>query len=258
MAVFQAGDGVELSFDGMGDGPPVVMVHGFAANRHQAWKANDWYENLIDAGREALALDLRGHGLSAKPRDPAFYGLEAMADDIIGLLDRCDLDKADIIAHSLGARLLLDLLVRRSDRLRSATLIGVGETLLQPPRDPATMIAAFEAADPMSVADETARSFRAFADSTGGDLGALAACLKAPRRPLDAAALATIKVPVLVVGAGTDPFAGSPDPLAAAIPGAKSVLIRGTSHHSVLADPRTKVAVFEAIGIAATAGGSRW
>ena len=258
MAVFQAGDGVEIAFDGIGEGPPVVMVHGFAANRQQAWRANDWYEQLIDAGREALALDLRGHGGSAKPRDPAFYALDRMADDIIGLLDRCEIPKADIVAHSLGARLLLDVLVRRPERVRSATLIGVGEKMLEPPRDPAQMIAAFEATDPLSVPDEAARSFRAFADSTGADREALVACLKAPRAPLDREALAAVSVPVLVVGAGTDPFAGAPEPLAEAIAGARSVTIRGTSHHSVLADPRTKVAVFDALGIAPSGGGSRW
>jgi pimeloyl-ACP methyl ester carboxylesterase len=258
MAVFQAADGVEIAFDGIGEGPPTVMVHGFAANRQQAWRANDWYEALIDAGREALALDLRGHGGSAKPRDPEFYAIPRMADDVVGLLDRCELKRADIIAHSLGARLLLDLLVRRPERIRTATLIGVGETLLRPPRDPGPMIAAFEADDPMSVDDETARSFRAFADSTGADREALVAVLRAPRTPVDVEALKGVEVPVLVVGAGTDPFAGAPDPLADAIPGARAVTIRGTTHHSVLADPRTKVAVFEALGLPPPGGGSRW
>jgi pimeloyl-ACP methyl ester carboxylesterase len=181
-----------------------------------------------------------------------------MAGDIVGLLDRCDLESADILAHSLGARLLLEVLRTAPARVRSATLIGVGETLLSPPRDPGPMIAAMEAADPLTVPDEAARSFRAFADSTGADRAALVACLKAPRAGFDFGALAGNRVPVLVVGAGQDPFAGAAQPLADAIPGARAVTVPGTTHHSVLTDPRTKLAVFPFIGLQNPGGGGRW
>ena len=62
-------DGVRLAYDDVGDGEPVVLLHGFAADRRLNWKLPGWYDVLTNAGYRVLALDARGHGQSAKPAD---------------------------------------------------------------------------------------------------------------------------------------------------------------------------------------------
>ena len=77
-----ASDGVPLAFERVGEGPPVVLVHGFGSSRHQNWKSTGWYGSLTEAGFGVVAMDCRGHGESDKPHDPAFYGHDRMAEDV--------------------------------------------------------------------------------------------------------------------------------------------------------------------------------
>lgn len=251
MASFESADGLKLAFDGIGAGDPIVMVHGFAANRRQAWRAADWYDVFIDSGREAIALDHRGHGESDKPHDASAYGVGRMAADVIRLLDRLDIQSTDLIGHSMGARIALELLLMHPERLKSVVLVAVGARLLDNSAAPSPMVAAMRARDPSKIEDPMIQSFRVFADTTGNDLEALAACAEAPREPLTPERLAGIRNPVLVLAASHDELAGDPGPLADAIPGAKKVVIPGTTHHSVLADPRSQDAVFAFLGLGA-------
>jgi pimeloyl-ACP methyl ester carboxylesterase len=250
MATFES-DGLKLVFDGIGAGDPILMVHGFAANRRQAWRAADWYDLFIDAGREAIAFDHRGHGESDAPHDPAQYGIGRMADDVIRLLDRLEIGSTDLIGHSMGARVALELLLKHPDRLRAVVLVGVGKRLMDPVPEPPPMVAAMRAAHPDDIEDETMRSFRIFADTTGNDREALAACAEANRDPLSKDALSAIRNPVMLLAAGRDELAGDPEPLAEAIPGCELTVLPGTTHHSILADPRSQDAVFRFLGLGA-------
>ena len=88
--------------------------------------------------------------------------------------------------------------------------------------------------DPRTIADPTARAFRAFADSTGADRHALAAIQRSRRAPLpDASA---ITVPTLVVAGDGDTLVGSPQDLAARIPGAVVKVVSG-DHLTAAFDP---------------------
>ena len=57
--------GIRVAYEVVGDGPPIVLVHGFASNRVTNWRTPGWYEALTQAGRQVIALDVRGHGESA-------------------------------------------------------------------------------------------------------------------------------------------------------------------------------------------------
>jgi pimeloyl-ACP methyl ester carboxylesterase len=244
-------DGVEIVYETFGGGPPVILCHGFAAHRRQAWMANDWQGTLMKAGREAILFDHRGHGESEKLYRAEDYSIPIMAGDVLRLMDKLDIVKAPIISHSMGAHITLHLAINHSDRVESAVLIGIGEHLLNPTRDPAIMAEALTSDEPWNIEDEAAASFRAFVDSTRSDHEALAACTMGIREPLDKDVLATIDVPVLVVGAAQDEFSGSVEPLANAIAGAKHATIPYTSHHSVLAEASTKDVIFEFLGLPA-------
>src|SRR5882724_6107816 len=85
MATFESG-GLTLAFDdigGAGEGRPIVLVHGFTSNRKENWQRLGWYGAFERRRIRMIAFDCRGHGESAKPHDPAFYGRENMADDIL-------------------------------------------------------------------------------------------------------------------------------------------------------------------------------
>jgi pimeloyl-ACP methyl ester carboxylesterase len=244
-------DGVEIVYETFGVGAPVILCHGFAAHRRQAWMANDWQGTLMKAGREAVMFDHRGHGESEKLYKVEDYSIPLMAGDVLRLMDKLDIAKAPVISHSMGAHITLYLAMNHGDRLETAVLIGIGENMLESNRDPNIMAEALTSTEPWNIEDEAAASFRAFVDSTRSDHDALAACTQGIRHPLDRDALARIDVPTLVVGAAQDEFSGSVEPLADAIAGAKHATIPYTSHHSVLAEASTKDLVFEFLGLPA-------
>jgi pimeloyl-ACP methyl ester carboxylesterase len=73
--------GVEINYVVEGGGAPVVLVHGFASSLQGNWKDTGVIPALVAAGRQAVALDCRGHGRSGKPHDPTAYAGTAMAGD---------------------------------------------------------------------------------------------------------------------------------------------------------------------------------
>ena len=81
-----------LAFERMATGSrPSLLVHGFGSSRMQNWKSTGWYGGLTEAGFSIVAMDCRGHGDSDKPHDPAAYGHDRMAEDVVAVMDACGL-----------------------------------------------------------------------------------------------------------------------------------------------------------------------
>jgi len=223
--------GVQINYIDEGSGPPVVLVHGFAASIQNNWRAPGIIDMLVQSGRRVVALDCRGHGQSGKPHDPQAYADNAMANDVIALMDHLDIQQADLMGYSMGGFISATLMTTHPERFRSVILSGVGDTLATGgfPRERGNAIArAMENEDGGQSEDETARNFRIFAERTGNDLQALAAMQKTPRRhAFDPAALSSVELPVLVLLGENDTLVGRGDKLAAAIPGARCVYIPG-------------------------------
>jgi pimeloyl-ACP methyl ester carboxylesterase len=238
-------DGVEIAFLDEGDGEPIVLVHGFASNKEVNWVAPGWVTTLSRAGRRVIALDNRGHGASAKLYDPADYHSAIMAEDVRGLIDHLDLPRADVMGYSMGARITAFLALAHPDRVRSAVLGGLGIRLVDGVGLPERIAFALEAPSLADVTDPTAYMFRAFAEQTKSDLRALAACLRGSRETLSRAEVGRIAVAVLVAVGSADPIAGSPQELAALIPGAQALAIPGRDHMLAVGDRVFKSAVLE-------------
>src|ERR1700691_2907435 len=229
-------DDVEIAFLDEGEGPPIVLVHGFASNKEVNWVYPGWVTTLTRAGRRVIALDNRGHGASAKLYDPADYHSAIMAEDVRGLIDHLDLPRADVMGYSMGARITAFLALAHPDRVRSVVLGGLGIRLVEGVGLPDTIAQALEAPSLADVTDPTAYMFRAFAELTKSDLRALAACLRGSRETLSRNEVGRIAVPVLVAVGSSDHIAGSPQELAALIPGAQALAILGRDHMLAVGD----------------------
>lgn len=223
-------DGVEIAYLDEGEGEPILLIHGFASNIATNWVDTGWVATLTRAGRRVIAIDNRGHGASEKLYDPENYPSPVMAEDARRLLEHLGLERADVMGYSMGARITAFLTINHPEMVRSAVFAGLGINMVRGVGGAGPIAKALEAPTIDDVANETARTFRAFAESTGGDLLALAACIRASRDKITPEELATITRPVLIAVGTTDVIGGSASDLAAIIPGAQTLDIEGRDH----------------------------
>ena len=238
-------DGVPIAYIDEGEGEPFVLIHGFASNVRINWLSTGWLRMLSEAGRRVIALDNRGHGDSGKPYDPKAYQMPIMARDARRLLDHLDIDVADVMGYSMGARITAYLATLYPDRLRSAVFSGLGDQLIKPFAAAEAIAAALGANHPDDIADPTGRAFRLFADQTDSDRKALAACMTAGRQMLPADQLADLSLPVLVAVGSDDEVAGDPHELAALMVNAAAFVIPGRDHMQAVGDKAHKSAVLD-------------
>ncbi len=236
-------DGVEIAYIDAGEGPPTLLIHGFASNADVNWVSTSWVRDLQAAGRRVIALDNRGHGKSGKPHDPAAYDPKIMAEDARRLLDHLKIARADVIGYSMGARIAANLALAHPERVRRIVFSGLGDAMVNGIAGAELIAAAMHADSPDAVSDESARGYRIFADRTKSDRAALAACILGSRRKLSAAEVGKIAVPVLVAVGTDDGIAGSAEALAALIPRAEAFAIPGRDHMKAVGDKRHKEAV---------------
>jgi len=244
MAHFMSDD-AEIAFLDEGEGEPIVLVHGFASNKEVNWIYPGWVSLLTRAGRRVIALDNRGHGASTKFYEPAAYHASVMAGDVLALIDHLKLQRADVMGYSLGARITAHLTPSHPERVRSAVLGGLVIHLVEGESLPQTIAPALEAPSRDDVTDPTGHLFRAFAEQTHSDLRALAACLRGSRQTLSRQEVAQIAVPFLVAAGDKDRIAGSPQELAALVPGAEALVIPGRDHMLAVGDKVFKAGVLD-------------
>lgn len=103
----------ELYVRRTGAGAPLLLLHGFTGS------ADEWDALLpsLTPLREVVAVDLIGHGRSPAPADPARYTMEAAVDDLLALLDRLGIARADVLGYSLGGRVALHLALAAPGRV---------------------------------------------------------------------------------------------------------------------------------------------
>jgi pimeloyl-ACP methyl ester carboxylesterase len=238
-------DGVRVEFIDEGEGEPILLIHGFASNIDTNWVGPEWVRTLTRSGRRVIAYDNRGHGRSGKLYDPAVYGAPAMAEDGRRLLDHLRIPRADVMGYSMGARIAAFLVLAHPERVRSLILAGMGINLVRGMVGSGPIARALETPSIDDVSNDTARTFRAFAESTGSDLAALAACMRGPSEKITAEAVATIRVPTLVAVGTEDVIAGSGADLAKLIPGAQLLDIPRRDHMRAVGDARFKQGVLD-------------
>ena len=121
---------MELNVEKAGDGPPLLLLHGFTASA-AGWGplAAAWAPFFT-----TLSVDLPGHGRSASPAEVAAYTMAATVADLVAVLDRKGIPRAHVLGYSMGGRVALALAVAHPERigalvLESASpgLAGAGE-----------------------------------------------------------------------------------------------------------------------------------
>ncbi len=238
-------DGVEIAYEDEGEGPPILLIHGFASNGRVNWRDTGWVKTLTEAGHRVITIDNRGHGASQKLYDPAQYSAPGMAEDARRLLDHLGLGAVVVMGYSMGARISAFLIINHPQRVSCAIFAGLASRMITGVGGGDAIAAGFEAPSLEQVIDPGARSFRIFAEQTKSDLRALAACMRSSRVKITEADLARISVPVLVAAGEKDDIAGDVATLVAAIPGARGVTLPGRNHMNAVGDRGFKEAVVE-------------
>jgi len=236
---------VEIAYLDEGEGDPILLVHGFASSKNVNWVYPTWVSELKKNGRRVIALDNRGHGKSTKLYDPAAYHSSLMAEDVRALLDHLGIPRADVMGYSLGARITAFLALAHPQRVRSAILGGLGIRLVEGTGAAERIARALAAPERDDVADPTAHGYRVFAEKTHSDLRALAACIMGAHQTLSREEVGRIAVPVLVAVGSNDEVGGSPEALAALIPGAQALNIPGRDHMLAAGDKVFKAGVVD-------------
>jgi pimeloyl-ACP methyl ester carboxylesterase len=243
VAVFNS-DGLNIHYDVNGSNRPVVFVHGFASNYKVNWENTGWAKTFIARGRQVVALDLRGHGKSAKPLSPSDYYPELMGGDIVRLMDHLEIERADLIGYSMGAWICSHLMISSPERLNAVVLGGMGDNLLAFNHRAEQMAGALTTPFPDAITQPFLKAVRSFSELVGNDARALAACT----RGVYAAGVPEFgrtRGPVLILTGALDDVAGKPDRLAELIPGAEKIMVPAGDHLTTLTRQAAKEAVLE-------------
>jgi alpha-beta hydrolase superfamily lysophospholipase len=101
---FESFDGIRLAWRELGEGRPVVLLHGYLSDSVTNWIRYGHAEAVAARGFRVVMLDLRAHGASDKPHDPAFYQPDALTRDAHAFVAHLGLSDYDLGGYSLGAR----------------------------------------------------------------------------------------------------------------------------------------------------------
>ena len=231
---FEGRDGAKLAYREVGEGRPLVLIHGYFSTALVNWVRYGHAAKIAERGHRVIMPDLRGHGDSATPHDSSAYPPDALADDGFALLDQLGLTSYDLGGYSLGARTTIRMLARGARPGRAIVagmgLSGVTETDRRSEffRRVLTNLGSFDRGS-------AEWSAEAFLKTTKGDPVALLRVLDTfadtPREEV-----ARITVPTLVVSGVDDHDNGSAEELAAVLPGGRHVSVPG-NHMSAVAKP---------------------
>jgi pimeloyl-ACP methyl ester carboxylesterase len=242
---FHARDGAQLAYREMGEGRPLVLIHGYFSTALVNWVRYGHAALIAARGHRVIMPDLRGHGDSAKAHAAAAYPPDVLADDGFALIDHLGLTDYDLGGYSLGGRTTVRMLVRGAVPGR-AIVSGMGlDGIVHPSarsgffRRVLTQLGTFERGSPEWMAE-------AFLKTVGGDpvalLHILATFIDTPIEDL-----ARIRTPTLVLTGADDHDNGSAEGLAAALPKGEYVSVPG-NHMSAVAKSELGTAIADFLG----------
>ena len=237
---FASFDGAELAVHRLGQGEPVVLLHGLFSDADTNWIRFGHAQKLADAGFEAVMPDLRAHGQSAKPHEPAAYPHDVLVRDVRALVAHLGLAEYHLGGFSLGARTAVRC-VLSGLAPRRLVIAGMGlEGLAGWDRRAEFFIDAIDRFDAVRNGDP---AFMAVSFMKTQKVDRVAARLLLQSiEDIDAGELASVTMPTLVVCGDKDRDNGSPHALAEALPDARVEEVPGT-HMSSVTQPQMGEAI---------------
>lgn len=233
---FPGRDGARLAYQETGAGLLLILIHGHMS-RGSRWAKSGFAGRLAARGYRVIMPDLRAHGDSARPHDPAAYPPDVLADDGLALVDHLGLGDYDLVGHSLGGRTAIRMLVRGAAP-RRAVSIGQGLEAIAHTAERTVWARMFFSGcgtgtfEPGSDEHEQEESLLA----AGGDPKALLLALDSWVET-SAAELAAITVPVLVVTGAEDWHSETAQALADAMPLGSHLKVPGGHNDSATSAP---------------------
>jgi pimeloyl-ACP methyl ester carboxylesterase len=231
---FQARDGVRLAYRELGEGRPLILIHGYFSTATVNWVRYGHAAKIAAGGYRVVMPDLRGHGDSGKPHDAAAYPADILTDDGFALVEHLGLTDYDLGGYSLGARTTTRMLARGA-RPGRAIVAGAGwDGIVNTAgrgayfRDILTNPGTFERGSAQWLAE-------AFLKTVGGDPVALLHVLET-FVDTSREALSRIATPTLVLIGADDHDSGSAQELAAALPHGRYAVVPG-NHMSAVTKP---------------------
>ena len=115
-------NGIRMHFVEQGEGFPVLLLHGFP----ELWYS--WLFQitaLAKAGFRAIAPDMRGYGETDKPEGILAYDMEHLVEDMIGLLDALEIEKAVIVGHDWGGVIIWPMALMHPDRVERVISLNI-------------------------------------------------------------------------------------------------------------------------------------
>jgi pimeloyl-ACP methyl ester carboxylesterase len=244
VSYFTALDGQRLAYREAGEAsngrPPLILIHGYFSNAWTNWVRYGHAARLAEAGFRVIMPDLRAHGDSARPHDPAAYPPDILADDGFALIEQLGLTDYDLGGYSLGGRTTVRMLARGA-KPRRAIVAGMGlDGLVRTQgrgnffRNVLTNLGSFQRGSSEWMTE-------AFLKTTGGDPQALLGILDTfVDTPLEM--LKTIAMPMLIVTGVDDKDNGSAEALVEVLSDARFVEIPG-NHMSAVVRPELGTAI---------------
>ena len=231
---FAASDGVELAWHELGEGRPAVLLHGLFSNAATNWIRYGHAAEIAGRGIRLIMPDLRAHGTSATPHDPACYPPDILAADGLALIAHLGLKDYDLGGYSLGARTAVRMVARGAAPRRLVIsgmgLAGLTQTGARSAHFKAILenLGSHERGSPEWLAE-------AFLKTTGGDPGALLPLLDSFVDTSEEE-LRAIAIPTLVLSGAEDHDNGSAEALAELLPEGDYVEVPG-NHMSAVMKP---------------------
>jgi pimeloyl-ACP methyl ester carboxylesterase len=233
-----ATDGVSISYEDLGSGDPLVLLHGLTDNR-ESWHEAGLVELFRRRGRRLILIDCRGHGRSGKPHEPTAYSGRRQAADIVAVLDHAGIQRATLMGHSMGGNIALATGAHHPDRVSALIVNGAHPFAedLTPLRavlkdDFEAWLALLKQLAP----DVTPDSYRRIRDN---DLIAVQASLARDRSDFSGA-FAELAIPVLAISGTLDPRCERVQKFAALV-GGEFLPLAGKNHVTAFLDTETVV-----------------
>ena len=225
-------NGVNVHYEVHGDGPPLILTHGYSSTSAM-WNGQ---VEALSKHHKLILWDMRGHGQSDYPDDPALYSEALTVGDIAALLDAVGARKAIVGGLSLGGYMSLAFYRAHPQRVSALLIIDTGPGFKKDDARAAWNERALDTADRFDreglevlKSASRERSTVSHRDAKGLALAARGMLTQRDARVIEV--LGEIKVPSLVmVGADDAPFLAASDYMAAKIPGAKKVVIPAAGH----------------------------